>query len=166
MLRCSSASRNPLNPRYGGLARVVPWSQEEVEQGFDDPYVFGDFSDATGLIPTRGAAQAVVRRFIAVHRAGDLDRVYVQQTGEEKTVTSTAAGIAFLGFDVAGPASPFWSIVVDFPDDAAMRPYLQWLNEHGLFSSADEAAAYLTAYRAFQIPDHDLPLVIWRIHRA
>src|SRR5688572_18257003 len=64
VVRRHSRSVTPTgDPRFRGLARMVPWLQEAYEKGFDDPYVFGDFADDRGLIRTREAAQHVLSRF-------------------------------------------------------------------------------------------------------
>lgn len=148
------------NRRYKGLFRVPLWSRKEYERGFDDPLVFGDYTNDAGLIRNWALVQEVLTRFAEVEPSDSLEIIFVRATdGSVSEGPPVAGGYQFLGFDVAGTA-PFWSIVLDSPDpsDPDLRRLLGYLNEHGLFEQA------LDTYRTQILQDQDIPLHIWEVH--
>ncbi len=80
---------------------------------------------------------------------------------------TAAAAVAsqgrFLGFDVAGTTSPFYSIVGDFGPESEFEPFRTKLNAFGLFDWATDAAAYLDFYQRRQLPGYDMPFTVWQV---
>jgi hypothetical protein len=72
--KCPKAILPSLNARYKGLYRTVPWSEEKYEEGWNDPLVFGRYTDpAIGLIGTLEAAREVLDRFAEILPRDDLE---------------------------------------------------------------------------------------------
>jgi hypothetical protein len=55
-------------PKYRGVHRVPPFSQEEFNRGFDDPYLFG-VREATGLLPDLAVARDFRRKYQELYSA-------------------------------------------------------------------------------------------------
>jgi hypothetical protein len=156
------------HPGYQGVYRTPPWSQKDYEGGFRDPYVFGNYANEAGIIPTLSAARDVLDRFSERYPPNNLEIIYVaERHHRSKPDVPKSLGRHFLGFDVAGPSSPFWSIVVDSPppSDKRFRNALGRLNEFGLFNTSQEASKYLKDYRTHDLPDSNLPLTVWKVYR-
>jgi len=68
----------------------------------------------------------------------------------------------FLGFDVAPIGGEFWSILDDMP--AELKTYASDLNPNGLFDKQSSAEEYLDKYRRMELPDYDMPFMIWRVY--
>jgi hypothetical protein len=154
------------NPHYKGLYRIPPWSQKNYEEGFDDPYVFGNFTDKTGLIPTLSKVQQALAHFTKVIPTESLEIIYAQQYNAAE-IPSQTANSNFLGYDVAGEESPFWSIVADFPfPEPGFKRFVDKLNSFGLFSAVADAKEYLKLYIARKLSHYDSPLVLWSIYRV
>jgi hypothetical protein len=164
-------SRDPrevsLSPTYRGIDRTPPYSQEAAESGFEDPVIFGSLVNEAGLCPTEEAALEVMHRFASVYPPDTLELGFVSTIHPRGASSSLPpVGYSFLGFDVAGTESPFWSILNDRPSEAEIQHLLKDLNEHGLFRSDEEARSYLAAYRELRLADWDLPLTVWAVYIA
>jgi hypothetical protein len=155
------------NPKYRGLYRTPPWSASAYEKGFDDPYVFGDFTNEIGLIKNLRFARQVKMRFSGLVSAESLELIYVRSypyDNDQDHLTADSPGARFLGFDVAAPESPFWSLLPDFPSEAAdLESFLNKLNKFGLFDSVADSRAFLEAYIQHKLPHHDSSWVIWSV---
>jgi hypothetical protein len=155
------------NPRYRGLFRTPPWSQEYYEKGFNDPYVFGEYTNEAGLIPSLDLAFEVLGRFAEIVSPVALEIIYAQSCDNNNKPSLHLANLEFLGYDVAGSESPFWSLVADFPlHEAILNSFLGKLNDSGLFSSIDDTKAYLEEYIRHKLPHYDSPWTLWRIYRV
>jgi len=155
------------NPRYKGLYRTPPFSMEKYAEGFDDPYVFGTYMDANGLIPDISLAQEVLQRYTQIEPAGNLEIIYVHALENAPLRPIQEDGFQFLGFDIATDR-PFWSIVNDSPSptDSRFARFLDQLNENGLFSSAKLARDFLEAYLLHFQKDRDKGLKVWEVYRV
>jgi hypothetical protein len=158
----SSASKKSRNLRYQGLDRTVPWSQEKHDAGWNDPMMRG-YMDTNGLIPGLEEAREALRIYAEVEPAADLEILYGSICEETSFIDERQPGTVFLGFDVAGRRSPFWSIVGDFGPEPPIQRFLSKLNENGLFASIDDAKSFLDTYQAEKLPDYDFPLVVWAL---
>jgi hypothetical protein len=155
------------NPRYKGLFRTPPWSQEDYEKGFNDPYVFGEYTNEAGLIPSLQLALEVLGRFTEVVPPVALEIIYAQSYDNNDNPSLHSANLEFLGYDVAGSESPFWSLVADFPlPEAILNSFFCKLNDSGLFSSIDDTKAYMEEYIRHKLPHYDSPWTLWRIYRV
>ena len=154
------------NSRYKGLYRIPPWSQRNYEEGFDDPYVFGNFTDKTGLIPNLSKVRQALAHFTKVVSAESLEIIYARQYHSTE-ITSQSSNFNFLGYDVAGHESPFWSILADFPfQEADFKGFVDKFNSFGLFSAVTDAEECLKLYIARKLPHYDSPLVLWSVYRV
>ena len=153
------------NPRYEGLYRSPHWSQEKFEQGFDDPYVFGDSTNEAGLVRSLELARQVQHRFAQIESPEMLEIIYARTRERTSVPPSPGPGLGFLGFDVACYA-PFWSIVADWPSDARAEDFAAQLNQHGLFESIEDAQEYLDVYRARWLTDAEQSVVLhlWQVY--
>lgn len=97
------------NPKYRGIDRLPPWSPADYEQGFDDPYVFDPAADRK-LLPRATIAAEFRERFGQVRRPDELEIIFVQLGADQHP-----EGARFLGFDVAAPDPPFYSLLGDPP---------------------------------------------------
>jgi len=148
------------NPKYRGLYRGPGWPTRfpEEEEALD-AYVFGDYmSDSEGgLIPTEQLARELFSRFSASPR--EFDVIYAQTPHEERP----GSPYPLLGYDVAC-ASPFWSILADWPVRQGFESFKGLLNENGLFSDPAHAERFLEQSRR-AYPEEDRAILhIWRIH--
>jgi len=141
---------------------MPPWSLRQFKEGFDDPYMFGNYVNEVGLIKTLSSAQEVAERFTEVIAPSELEIIYSQTCEEDPR---QPVGFQFLGYDVAAPESPFWSLVADFPlNISAFRVFFEKLNENGLFGIKADAKNFLTAYRNHKVLHYDTPKVLWMIY--
>jgi hypothetical protein len=158
--------RSP-NCRYRGIYRTPTWSPNDYARGWDDPYVFGHYTDEVGLIRDRTLAQEVLERFAEVQPRDSLEILYVRAVKEPSASLSASSLGTFLGYDV-GTYNTFWSILADLPslphDDARLADVMQRLNENGLFDSYEDAASYLDLYRTTWLEDRDVPLSVWEVY--
>jgi len=155
------------NPRYKGLFRTPPWSQEYYEKGFNDPYVFGEYTNEAGLIPSLELALEALGRFAEVISPVALEIIYAISCDNNDNPSIAPANLEFLGYDVAGSERPFWSLVVDLPlPESILSSYLDRLNDSGLFSSIIDTKAYLQEYIGHKLPHYDDPWTLWRIYRV
>lgn len=166
VLREPPEALRPGDPRYRGLFRTPPWSQERFARGFDDPYVFGGLADEHGLVRSYGDAEQVLERFATVEPRSNLEIIEVRAHAPVSRTRRPSSAPGLLGYDVAEPRSPFWSIVAEYPVDSRLGDLLRRLNENGLFSNPDDARAFLEGYRAHGLPHGHLPLVVWEVRSA
>ncbi|PYU98883.1 MAG: hypothetical protein DMG26_17605 [Acidobacteria bacterium] len=147
------------------MYRTVPWSQKKYNEGWLDPTMRG-YTDDKGLIPTLERAQEALNIYAEIQPAESLEIIYGRVCEDAEDVAQPEGvprGARYLGIDVAAPWSAFWSIVGDFGPEPPVQSFLTKLNEHGLFSSKDEAQALLSVYRAEKLPDYESPLAIWKV---
>jgi hypothetical protein len=163
VLKDPGISPRAWNPRYKGLCRTPPYREKEVEEGFEDPILFGDFVGEEGLAPDLATAQRVLDLFAEVEGPDALEILYARTCERGVKPSELPLESQFLGFDIACYA-PFWSIVVDPPDHPDARRIIAGVNENGLISSLDDATSYLEAYRSRWIDDQSLILRIWEVH--
>jgi hypothetical protein len=157
--------RRSRNPRYRGLYRTVPWSQKKYNEGWLDPIMRG-YTDDKGLILTLERAREALSIYAENQPAESLELVYGRVWEETEDVPQPEGlprGARYLGIDVAAPWSAFWSIVGDFGPELPVQSFLTKLNEHGLFSSKDDAQALLSVYRAEKLADYEFSLAIWKV---
>jgi len=167
VLRMPVDIRSSRNPRYKGLLRTPPWSEEYYEKGFNDPYVFGEYTNEAGLIPSVELALEVLGRFAEVMPPVTLEIIYAQSCDNNDNPSLHSANLEFLGYDVAGSESPFWSLVADFPlPESVLSSFLGRLNDSGLFSSINDTKAYLQEYIRHKLPHYDSPWTLWRVYRV
>ena len=164
VLRSPDDIKRSPNRRYRGVDRTPPWSQEKYEQGFNDPYVFGDYTQKGGLVPTLELAERIQNRFTEVGSSPELEIIYVRFCEPTVRWPTQLPGFTFLGYDVAGIEGPFWSMVKDFPLDPAANDFLALLNENGLFNSVKDGSAYLETYCSQKWPDYDLPVTVCEVY--
>jgi len=164
VLRSQLPTETLYNPRYKGLYRIPPFSMKKYRDGFDDPYVFGKYVTAEGLIPDLMSAQEVLRRFTQIEPVENLEVICVRDRADVPSRPVKLEGLQLLGFDVASDR-PFWSIVNDSPppSDPRFERYLSLLNEHGLFDFDIQAREYLDAYLSHFPKDQDKGLRVWEV---
>ena len=143
------------NPRYRGIHSTPPWSQDQYEAGFDDPYVFGRFSDQHGLIRTVGDAKEVLRRLTPIYPRDNLTIVFVEDQGQENAGFNEPEGTTLLGYDVAATDPPFWSPLSDPPVNPIIRSRLNQTNDYGLCPSSEAAHRSRYAPRARRFLSED-----------
>jgi hypothetical protein len=151
------------NPRYRGLYRIPPYREKEVEEGFEDPLLFGDFVGEEGLAPDLATAQRVLDLFAEVEGPHALEILYARTCERGAKSSELPPESQFLGFDIACSGS-FWSILVDPPDHPDARRVIAGVSENGLISSLHDAASYLEAYRSRWLDDQDVIIWIWEVH--
>jgi hypothetical protein len=147
-------------PDYRGLYRVHPWSEQEYEAGFNDPYVFGNYVNSAGLIPTVAEAHEVRERFLEVHPHAELEVLWTRECG---ICVDVPPDYAFLGIDVACTA-PFWSILADLPPDAFVQEAKDRKNQNGLFRGEADARWYLSQYRIRHPESTGTDLFLWEVY--
>lgn len=145
------------NARYRGIDRLPPYSPTGSVPAALDDYVFGEYKDASGLIPDLSLAKDLLNRLN--YRPNPMEIIYVI---EHDSGNEAPPNFQFLGFDVAGE-TPFWSIVGDLPQNPRTDLILKTLNHNGLFDRAADAENYLQDYRANWLTDPDLKMSIWEI---
>lgn len=156
---------NPPNPGYRGLDRL-PGSEaehEEEREALDLVLFDSSYNDERGFTPLLTKARELLSRLAPSPREFEL--IYARPHELSRGVLQKA-NLVFLGFDVAGPKGPFWSVVKEFPEAAEVEDYLNKLNNNGLFDSAGDAKAYLKAYKARKLHDWQDPLTIWEVYLA
>ncbi len=135
-------------------------SDEMGEADALDEYVFGDWKDDQGFIPTLDRANELLERFARSSRRFEV--IYASQADRyDAGCVPTTENFRFLGFDVAS-GTPFWSIVADLPREllfVATR-----LNENGLLDQIRDAKEYLAAYHASDLADDSPFLRIWDVY--
>lgn len=153
------------NPHYKGIDRTPPFSLEEYQAGFDDPYLSRNYINSDGLIPSMELAKEALKDFSQIERAENLETIFVQEW--DKVQTEELSGYEFLGYDVAADR-PFWSIVNDSPspEDPRFKAVLSKLNEYGLFADTRLAEEYLEIYSSQFQNKHARGLKIWAIYRV
>ena len=166
VLRTPEDMRNARQPEYLGVDRVpaYPSTVPEEERAMEE-YVFGEFTNETGFIPTLASAVALLNLLTASPRQFEI--IYCE---EWSGVAASGLGdFRLLGYDVAGAPGDLWSIVGDFPDgDLGVQVYRERLNRYRLFDQATDALQYWKAYRESRLADHDLPLAVlgvYAVHR-
>src|SRR5712691_2878505 len=130
-------------PHYKGLYRTRDWSQQAYEGGFNDPLVFGAYTNSYGLIPTLREAVEVLQRFAEIEPIAELEIAWARQCDCK---VDGPSGCTYLGIDVACTA-PFWSILADRPPDEFVKRAADLMNPNGLFPDEDSAKWYLSEYR-------------------
>lgn len=95
------------NPRYRGVDRTPPFSMSKLEEGFEDPLVFGNATDGAGLIRSAPLAMHVKTQFKTNEPREKLEIVYARSVNGVTPSSTTIPTDRFLGFDVAGSTSPF-----------------------------------------------------------
>ncbi len=160
---------NALNPNYAGVDRLTPYAPHPYATHFPEEtevledYVFGDHKrrDDSSLIVEYSKALELWRRFAVSRRAYEILLCSSGPAdGEIENIDPRSATIISLGYDVAGISGDCWSIVQDLPDSQWAQPYVQRLNGHGLFTTRQDAEAYLQDYITKQEADWDLPFEI------
>ena len=147
-------------PNYKGLYRTPKWSQQAFEAGFEDPLVFGSYTDSFGLIGEFQDAQEVLARFVRWDPRTDLEIIWVTPPQS----TTVLPGRTYLGIDIASKA-PFWSPLADREqDDWAELPGR--LNGNGLFEELSEAERYLSKYRASHPETAPVDLYLWAVYKC
>ncbi len=142
---------NNRNPRYKGVGRIPAYPSEyrEEDQANDD-YVFGGFKDdETNLIPTFARANELLSRYARSPRSFDL--VYCSPepvpAEQQAALIGPDRRLVSLGYDIASIIdSDYSSIVEDFELGEWALPYLEKLNEHGLFANQQDAVDYVAGY--------------------
>jgi hypothetical protein len=155
------------NVHYRGLGTRVPWDQREYEKGWNDPLVFGDYTDQRFLIRSLALARDVLSRYAEIRPREGMEIMYVRTWEEPPQVPLDSLGpddLHFLGYDVAYERGPFYSVVGDFPSLPIFRIFLERLNEHGLFCSPHDAKAYLEFYRAQKLYEWEQTYVVWEVY--
>lgn len=147
-------------PHYKGLYRTPDWSQEAYESGFNDPLVFGTYTNSYGLIPILREAVEVVQRFAEIEPIAGLEIVWTRQAGSHVDVPLACT---YLGIDVACTA-PFWSILADRPGDDFVKRAAEFINPEGLFPNADRASWYLSEYRRHHPEKAEIVLYLWEVY--
>lgn len=127
-----------------------------------DEYAFGNYTNEQGFIPDLESARKLLSLFAKSPRKFKI--IYCRERQGQAKLPSSEQEIHFLGFDVAGSESPFWSIVVNFPSEPKAKEFLSRLNKDGLFEFFKDAQEYLEFYRFNKLPDYDLPLNIWEVY--
>lgn len=154
------------NPQYRGLYSWVPFSVEAARDGFQDPYLFGGWTDDAGLIRTHDGAREILHRFAQVENPDSLEIIYVKRWKPGQS-TLNLPGRRFLGYDVADDGADFYSIVADnaIGEEPALDRFATLVNENGLFNTANDAVDYLDNYRnkGF-LMDPEEPLVVWEVY--
>jgi len=163
VLRWQLPTETLYNPQYKGVYRIPPFSMEKYENGFDDPYLFGKYTDDDGLIPELSLAKEMLQDYTEIEPSQNLEIIYArnQQTFSSKPISKD---LLFLGFDIA-TTMPFWSIVNDSPapSDPRFHDYLKLLNESGLFDSEKVVGDYLASY-LLHYPSKGKHLRIWEVY--
>lgn len=154
-----------LNTRYKGMYRIPPTdpSKFKEERLALEAYVFGDFKNDGGFIPSREKARRILEFFRGSPRTFHI--IYCETVGNPNEPRDKNK-FNFLGFDIAGFDGDFWSPVGDFPTERLMQKFLPRLNEAGLFDSPEEAAAFLRQYRSRKLADYEIPLCIFKVHHV
>jgi hypothetical protein len=156
--------QHSLNKNYRGMDRLPAYpSNLPEEQSALDEYVFGKYKNKEGLIPSLKKARNLFDLFRWSPRSFEIIYCEVYKNNQELQGKSHCK---FLGYDVAGIGGDFWSPVGDFPIEWYMRPFLMQLNEHGLFSTYGDAAAFLYEYRTRRLADYDLPLTVFSVNKV
>lgn len=145
-------------PKYRGVHRIPPFSQERFDSGFDDPYLFGE-RQPNGLLPSLAAAKEFVQKYQGVYAAEQLEIIFVC-AAESGTPPPDSD---FLGFDVADSAPPFYSFVGDAPLNPDITALLEHLNDNGLFSSMQDAEQYIQLLKKGILRPDDPEPVIWQV---
>jgi hypothetical protein len=114
------------------------------EAGFDDPLVFGNYTNTYGLITSLSGAQEVLALLGPVTEESELETIWTRRTGSTSPVPHVTT---FLGIDMACSA-PFWSIIADPPNDEFVRESVDRVNRSGLFQDEADTRRYLTSYRS------------------
>lgn len=160
---------NVINFKYEGIGRVPLYYLPEqptdypAESAAMDAYVFGDYKDLkTNLIPTLDKATELLvlfsespRRFEIILCCEGPESAAIRQVAEQRTIEE-------LGYDVA----IIESIVDDFCHSDWAKEFLARLNQHGLFSSREDAEEYLRQYVEHEEYDWDCPYRIIYIVRV
>ena len=149
------------NRRYRGLYRTPEWSQPAFESGFNDPLVFGRYTDELGLIRTLEDAQNVLKQFGEIHLPHSMEIIWTCQV--DRGAFQPSNRFCRIGIDVASKA-PFWSILADMPNDVLVDEISKTLNANGLFDSLHDAASYLAAYRLVHPETRDVVLYLWDVY--
>lgn len=149
------------NPCYRGLDRMPPYPTENdaVEEALDE-YVFGEYKNEEGVIPSLDLAKELLKRFNSLSQKFEL--IYTLSCDEARPALQPQE-FTSLGFDVACHA-PFWSPVGDLPIGVEIKSFRDRLNEHGLFAFFEDAKEYLAAYRSQWLEDSETVLTIWEVY--
>lgn len=152
---------------YEGVDRLPPWPSEIPEEAdaLWDYYFGGAIDDATNLIRDFNLAQRLATTLAAGPRSFEVVACGRELPSENSLICLGNRFIP-LGYDVAGLRGNCWSIVKDMPASSWARNFMRDLNEFGLFSTPDLAAAYLQQYISHQEPDADAGLEVVAVSRA
>jgi hypothetical protein len=146
-------------PKYRCLYRTPTWSQQAYEHGFDDPIVFGSYTDSFGLIWDLKSARDVRERFLAWNPSKALEIIW---TGDPAAAATPVPFDTPLGIDIACKA-PFWSIIADAgPEQVELLKRI--LNQNWLFDEAPNAQQYLSEYRGSHLGHSPLHLYLWTVY--
>ena len=153
--------KNVLNEKYKGIDRVPAYpSSFEQEEPAMDLYVFGDYKNEEGFIPSLDKALELWRGFSCSPR--DFEILFCRDHTFDK---SFSANHVYLGYDISSVGGDFWSIVGDFPSHPAMQQYLTSLNNVGLFESASIANSFLDDYKKLELADYDIDFLVFELFR-
>lgn len=153
------------NPNYKGIDRTPPFSLEEYEMGFNDPYLGGKYVNPDGLIPNLQLASQALVDFSKIEPAENLEIIFVQEWSKGQIEKEHTFNL--LGYDIATDR-PFWSIVNDSPSltNPHFSGFLNALNKNGLFNSPQLAEEYLKTYILHIKKDQVSDLKIWVIFQT
>ncbi len=151
------------NPHYKGIDRTPPFSLENYQKGFDDPYLSRKYTNSYGLMPNIELARDALKDFSQTERIENLEIIFVQEW--DRVQFDLLNDYEFLGYDVAADR-PFWSIVNESPspDDPHFNAILSKLNKYGLFTDARLANEYLDTYLSRFQSKHIEGLKIWEVY--
>jgi hypothetical protein len=145
---------------YKGLYRTPAWSQKAYEAGFDDPLVFGNYTNSDGFIMTLTGARKVKDLFRNANPTLDLEVIWIRETGSTDAVPHAST---FLGIDIASKA-PFWSVIADPPSDPFVNESKSRLNANALFEKEEDARRYLHDYRSNHPDKNVVFLTLWDVY--
>jgi hypothetical protein len=151
-------------PRYKGMDRTPPVDTEAFQEGFDDPWLAGEYPDESGLLPTLELAQRFLGRYAPAYRE-ELELIYGRIWDRAK-VPLDSKGLRFLGFDLAGEDLHFCSAIreYDFGWGSKADAFEGKLNEYGLFKTPEDALAYQKVYTEEKLFLYDAERVIWEVY--
>jgi hypothetical protein len=156
----------PFDPGYRGIDRMVGSGPQDLERGFDNPYIFGRFRNRANLIVSLPAARTYLEKFTEIFRPDEMEIIYCGNA--DGTVMAALPGMSPLGFDVACD-SPFPSLINHRFDDPRFEQFVRTLNPNGLFDTAEEAIRYRTFCRENNlVVEMDLgePVHVWEVSLA
>jgi hypothetical protein len=150
----------PHNTTYRGIYRMPPWRQDLYEtRRLSDPYLHDHSMDDSLLLPAVEKAWAIRDGFLPNYPVDQLEIIYVDRSSH----VDDASTKTFLGFDVAAPGPPYYSIVGDWPHRDSLDAHKSKLGSTGLFRVGSDAESFLAACLSARVPDVDDTFRVWRI---